>query len=66
MLKQKQMMKIVQTVAKTRCPHCGGEYEMGKTGTVKGCDECQGIVRNVDGMIIQDDFSEMFRDEAQS
>lgn len=35
------------------CPHCLKEYTLGIYGTVKGCDECEGIVRNPrDGSII--------------
>ena len=34
------------------CPHCERKYELGKTGTVEGCDECLKIIRDSDGMII--------------
>lgn len=33
------------------CPHCLQEYELGLTGTVNGCDKCEGIVRLPSGMI---------------
>lgn len=33
------------------CPHCLAEYELGLTGTVNGCDKCEGIVRLPSGMI---------------
>ncbi len=32
---------------------CGDEYELGKTGTIFGCDRCLGITRNpIDHTII--------------
>lgn len=38
---------------KCKCPHCKQTYELGITGTVDGCDECLGIVRNpIDHTII--------------
>lgn len=30
------------------CPFCEEQYEMGFTGTIYGCDKCQGIVRDDD------------------
>jgi hypothetical protein len=37
------------------CPHCGQRYTLGKNGTVEGCDECEGIIRNhLDNSIIFD------------
>ena len=33
------------------CPNCLSEYTLGKTGTVAGCDRCEGIVRLSNGMI---------------
>lgn len=36
------------------CPSCQSQYLLGRTGTVDGCDKCQGIERNpLDGSIIQ-------------
>ncbi len=35
----------------TTCPHCLRTYLMGYNGTINGCDECEGIVRNPDGTI---------------
>lgn len=42
------------------CPHCLDEYILGKTGTVSGCDRCEGITRDRNGMIIPDPFEEVF------
>jgi hypothetical protein len=42
------------------CPNCLEEYTLGRTGTVNGCDRCEGITRNADGMIIPDPFVEVF------
>ena len=39
-------------ISRTRvCPSCLAEYELGITGTVDGCDRCEGIVRLPNGMI---------------
>lgn len=47
-----------------KCPFCGRAYELGKTGTVDGCDECLGVVRNpIDHTIIEDDYAYLFADE---
>lgn len=41
------------------CPHCMEEYTLGIDGTVNGCDECEGIVRNpVDNTIINFEIDE--------
>ena len=48
------------------CPNCLEEYTLGRTGTVKGCDRCEGITRNKDGMIIPDPFVEVFIEKVQS
>lgn len=38
------------------CPTCGDLYTLGVTGTVQGCDVCQGISRNpIDHTIIDDE-----------
>ncbi len=43
---------------------CGDKYLLGKTGTIFGCDRCQGISRDVNGMIIPDPFFDgAFNDE---
>jgi hypothetical protein len=34
------------------CPQCLRNYILGKTGTIYGCDPCEGIVRDAKGMII--------------
>ena len=37
-----------------KCPSCESMYVLGKTGTVDGCYECQGIIRNPrDGSIVE-------------
>jgi len=43
------------------CPHCECRYLLGVNGTVDGCDECLGIIRNqMDGTIIdEDELTEM-------
>ena len=47
------------------CQHCGHQYILGKTGTVMGCDECLGIMRNPrDGTIIEETFD--FAEEEDS
>ena len=52
---------------KTRtCPLCLEEYVIGKTGVQNGCDRCEGITRNADGMIIPDPFAEVFIEEVKS
>ena len=28
------------------CPHCQSQYTLGVDGTVDGCDDCTGIVRD--------------------
>jgi len=33
------------------CPKCERPYRMGHTGTVDGCDECLGNVRDADGYV---------------
>lgn len=33
------------------CPKCGEGYVMGWNGTVDGCDECTGIVRDSKGRV---------------
>lgn len=33
------------------CTSCLSEYELGLTGTVNGCDRCDGIIRLPNGMI---------------
>jgi hypothetical protein len=38
------------------CPHCLQKYTIGKTGTVTGCDTCEEIIRNADGMIIPSEW----------
>ena len=35
-----------------KCPTCRQEYVLGKTGTMDGCDVCQGIVRASNGFVI--------------
>jgi hypothetical protein len=36
------------------CQHCDSQYEVGRNGTVLGCDECLGTERNpVDGTVIE-------------
>lgn len=42
------------------CPHCLHEYELGLTGTVNGCDRCEGIVRLANGMIDMSAYTETF------
>lgn len=42
------------------CPSCLDEYVLGRTGTYYGCDRCEGIVRDANGMIIPDPFVEVF------
>jgi hypothetical protein len=42
------------------CPHCLDEFELGKTGTICGCDRCEGITRDASGLIIPDPFAEIF------
>lgn len=46
---------------------CGDTYQLGKTGTIYGCDRCQGITRNpVDHSIIIDDpFKQVFSEEGE-
>ena len=34
------------------CPNCGEKYVLGKTGTIYGCDRCEGITRDARGNII--------------
>jgi hypothetical protein len=34
------------------CQHCLKEYELGKDGTLNGCDKCEGIERDEHGHII--------------
>lgn len=37
------------------CPHCEGKYILGVNGTINGCDECLGIIRNlIDNTIIDE------------
>lgn len=56
----KQIKQVIMTCA------CGDEYILGATGTVNGCDRCQGITRNpVDGTIIPDPFEQAFTEEGQ-
>jgi predicted nucleic acid-binding Zn-ribbon protein len=39
------------------CQHCGERYELGKLGTVMGCDQCLGISRNpIDGTVLDETF----------
>ena len=35
------------------CPHCKKTYRIGWTGTVDGCDQCLGIVRDEDGYVFE-------------
>jgi hypothetical protein len=35
------------------CPTCGKEYTLGKDGTVHGCDKCNGVIRDRNGMILE-------------
>lgn len=41
------------------CPHCLKPYVLGKTGTVTGCDVCEEVMRNADGMIIPTEWGAM-------
>ena len=43
--------KLEQMLKQRTCPNCLNEYTLGKTGTVAGCDKCEGIVRLPNGMI---------------
>ena len=36
-----------------KCPQCGREYFMGKTGVVTGCDVCLKITRASNGFVIE-------------
>lgn len=47
-----------------KCPHCRKAYTLGVDGTVDGCDECTGTVRNpLDHTIVDMDFSKVFEEE---
>lgn len=36
------------------CPHCDSQYQVGRNGTVLGCDDCTGTTRNpIDNTIIE-------------
>lgn len=37
------------------CPHCEKKYQLGKDGTADGCDDCMKVIRNLDGMVIEDE-----------
>lgn len=42
----------------TKCPYCRRVYILGLDGTVDGCDQCEGVVRNpLDHTIIKEVFS---------
>lgn len=45
-----------QTAHVLTCPHCLHPYVLGKTGTVTGCDTCENVIRNADGMIIPSEW----------
>lgn len=36
------------------CSLCGHEYQLGVTGTVKGCDSCTGTKRALNGFVIDE------------
>lgn len=38
-----------------QCPHCKKNYQIGVTGTIDGCDECNGTKRDFFGQIIYED-----------
>ena len=42
------------------CPFCENPYQLGVTGTVEGCDECLGVIRNPLDHTIIFDFNENF------
>lgn len=35
------------------CALCGKKYELGRTGTIRGCDVCTGVQRDRNGMIVE-------------
>lgn len=41
-----------------KCPHCGKEYTLGVNGIVSGCDECEGVTRDVAGFAWQDSYGQ--------
>lgn len=51
---------------KATCPMCGSDYRMGYTGTVNGCDGCQGIVRDADGYFYEPDEDEIVLMDVES
>jgi hypothetical protein len=42
------------------CPSCLELYQLGIDGTVNGCDRCEGIIRNADGTINMNAYTETF------
>lgn len=46
------------------CPTCKRKYILGIDGTVNGCDECWGIVRNpIDHTIVNDEINDELEDQ---
>lgn len=44
--------KVIAKLSVRTCPYCSNEYVIGRTGVVDGCDQCIGIIRNKEGMIV--------------
>ena len=62
------LKKINERMPVTRiCQHCLAEYDLGVSGTMNGCDRCEGVVRLPNGMIDEEASSpEIFIRKAQS
>lgn len=48
------MLNTNKPIITKTCPHCLQEYYLGINGTVNGCDRCEGIIRDANGMIVTD------------